>query len=98
AGNPVIGLTANDFTLTEDGVAQKIRYLEYQTLPLPSSPLPAADEKNVVIYKNLGHAKITLEDTGGQHYKDKRLMALYFDMPSMGQADRHRAIDAAEKF
>ena len=29
-GNPVLGLTANDFTLTEDGVAQKIRFCEHQ--------------------------------------------------------------------
>jgi hypothetical protein len=30
-GKPIEGLTANDFTLTEDGVPQKIRYCERKT-------------------------------------------------------------------
>ena len=32
-GNSLEGLTANDFTVTEDGVPQTIAFLEHQKLP-----------------------------------------------------------------
>ncbi|MGI4830633.1 MAG: hypothetical protein ACRYFU_20925, partial [Janthinobacterium lividum] len=39
-GHAIDGLTARDFTLTEDGVPQKIRYCEQQILPTDAAPLP----------------------------------------------------------
>src|SRR5580698_4929829 len=39
-GNPIDGLTAKDFTITEDGIAQTIRFCEHQSLPETSTPLP----------------------------------------------------------
>ena len=33
-GKSISGLTAKDFTVTEDGVAQKITFCEYQELPV----------------------------------------------------------------
>src|SRR5579875_1125412 len=53
-GHPVDGLTAKDFTLTEDGVPQKIRFCEQQTLPTNVAPMPAsksADEQ-IKLYKH----------------------------------------------
>ena len=41
-GKPIGGLTAKDFTVTEDGVAQKISFSEYQKLP--ETPACAACE------------------------------------------------------
>jgi hypothetical protein len=32
-GKSITGLTAKDFTITEDGVAQKVSFAEYQELP-----------------------------------------------------------------
>ena len=39
-GNPVEGLTAKDFTITEDGVAQNIRFFEFQKLERASTAAP----------------------------------------------------------
>jgi hypothetical protein len=41
-GNPVEGLTAKDFTVTEDGVPQAIRVFEYQKLPEIPGAAPVA--------------------------------------------------------
>jgi len=99
-GNPVEGLTAKDFTVTEDGVAQKLSVFEHQTLPEDAAPLPAtlADTENIKIYNRLAHTQIAPEPAGEIKYKDHRLLALYFDMTAMGQSDQLRALDAALKF
>ena len=39
-GNPVDGLTAKDFTVTEDGVPQTIRFCEQQSMPSTLSDVP----------------------------------------------------------
>src|SRR5580658_8587841 len=39
-GNPIDGLTAKDFTITEDGAAQTIQIFEHQALPETSIALP----------------------------------------------------------
>ena len=99
-GNPIDGLTAKDFSITEDGEPQKIRYCEQQTLPLDALPLPAEkrDDEQIKIYKRLARTQITPEKTDGGQYKDRRLLAFYFDMSAMRPEDQERALFAAEKF
>ena len=103
-GNFIPGLTANDFTVTEDGVAQKIRFCEHENLPSTAAPLPVtnADEEQVTIYKTLSRTSIAAEGAaqadGGTRYQGRRLLALYFDMTTMGPEDQERALFAAEKF
>jgi VWFA-related protein len=97
-GNPVLGLTARNFTLTEDGVPQTIRFCEHQSLPTTAEPLPAPQDENVTIYNRLTRTQVAPEATDSTRYKDRRLLALYFDMTSMPPGDQLRALDAAEKF
>jgi VWFA-related protein len=104
AGKTVTGLTAKDFTVTEDGVPQKISYCEFQSLPeVPDTPVVDLTthqaEENIKIYNKLAHEQIAGESPGQIMYRDKRLLALYFDMTAMpNPADQMRALEAAQKF
>jgi VWFA-related protein len=99
-GNTIDGLTAKDFTVTEDGVPQTIRFCEPQSMPsaLSDVPLTPSGPEDIKIYNRLARTQITPESPGDVRYKDHRLMALYFDMSAMRPADQLRALAAAEKF
>jgi VWFA-related protein len=99
-GNPIEGLSARDFTITEDGVPQAIRVFEYQKLPQGPAEAPAVRKtpERIHIYDKLGRTRIAPERPGDTRYKDRRLLALYFDMTAMPPADQYRALAAAQKF
>jgi len=99
-GNSLEGLTAQDFTVTEDGVPQAIAFFEQQKLPeSPSAAPPAPSQlENITIYHKLAMTRISPEAPGSTRYKDHRLMALYFDMTAMPPADQLRSLIAAQKF
>src|ERR1700722_6741256 len=99
-GNTIDGLTAKDFTLTEDGVPQTIRFCEQQSLPstLSDSPIQALGPEDIKIYNRLARTQIAPEAPGDVRYKDHRLLAVYFDMTAMWPDDHLRALPAAEKF
>ena len=99
-GEFVNGLTAKDFTVSEDGVPQTIKFLEHQQFsedlePLP--PTPAGGEE-ITIYKKLARTQIAPETPESNKYKNRRLLALYFDMTAMNPQDQMRALTAAETF
>ncbi len=78
-GGFVGGLKAKDFTVTEDGVEQKIRFCEHEQLPTSASPLPSmtADEENITIYNRLTRTAIAPEGPaqadGQSKYQGRRL-------------------------
>jgi len=99
-GNPIEGLGAKDFTVTENGVPQAISFCEHQELaqtPTVAPPTRSAPE-NITVYYKLGRTRITPETPGKLRYQDRRLLALYFDMTAMPPADQMRALSAAQKF
>jgi VWFA-related protein len=97
---PIHGLTANDFTVTEDNVPQTIKFFEHQDLAANAKPLPESKraDEDVKIYKRLARERIAPETTENERYKNRRLLALYFDMSAMRPADQARALQAAQKF
>ncbi len=98
-GNPVDGLTANDFIVTENGVPQTIRFFEHQRLALtPAASAAQPGPERVKIYDKLSHVQIAPEPTGSTRYKDHRLLCFYFDMTSMPPPDQLRALKAAQNF
>jgi VWFA-related protein len=100
-GKPIEGLTAEDFLLTEDNVSQTISVFEFEkfndtVLPPPSNPTPpvAADRGPVQPLQ----ARITPAPPGDSRYQDRRLLVLYFDMPTLGEVERFRALTSAQTF
>jgi VWFA-related protein len=108
-GNIVEGLTAKDFTVTENGVPQTLSFCEFQKLadtaepalaPLAPRPDPAdkpaaPPQPKVVPVTN---TQIASEAPGDIKFRDRRLLAIYFDMTSMPVPDQLRALTAARVF
>ena len=99
-GRFIPGLTAGDFALTEDGAPETIRFCEHENLANDAHPLPvsAPGTEELKLYKRLARTQLTPEDEGSNRYKNRRLLALYFDMSAMRPADQLRALSAAEQF
>src|SRR5450755_2889105 len=66
-GKPVDGLTAKDFTVTEDGVPQTIRFFDRQNLPTTLGAMPGATPgaapgesapEHIHVYDKLGLTRI----------------------------------------
>ena len=95
-GNPVEGLHPEDFTVTENGAPQQIKLFEFQKLDAtPLAPMPA---ELPIPAPSTTTSRIAVKQEGGIQYRDRRLLALYFDLSNMGQAEQLRSLDAAQKF
>jgi VWFA-related protein len=105
-GNPVTGLKASDFAITEDGKAQKISIFEFQTLEQEAAPAPESAPKPSVEpvapaappVKPVTAIQIAPEKPGDIKYRDRRLMVMFFDLTSMPIQDQVRAQNAALKY
>ncbi|MGH9402573.1 MAG: VWA domain-containing protein [Terriglobia bacterium] len=99
-GKPIEGLTTKDFTITEDGAPQTISFFKYEQLPQASGAAPVSQTAaaNVKVYYQLARTQISPEPPGSSRYKDRRLLALYFDMTAMPPSDQIRALTAAQNF
>jgi VWFA-related protein len=99
-GKSISGLTAKDFTVTENGVTQLINFCEYQELP--GAPVAVstklATPENIKVYNRLAVTQIAAEKPGDVRYKDRRLIAMYFDLTALPPGDKLRALEAAQKF
>ena len=99
SGKPMEGLTAKDFTITEDGVAADHPLFRISEVAGRSRCDAAARaRRGDSAVQEVSARQITPETPGATRYRDRRLLALYFDMTAMPLADQFRAFDAARKF
>jgi VWFA-related protein len=97
-GKPIEGLKAADFKVWEDDQPQTIAIFEFERL----STAPAKPIAPVLIPAPAAPAaprpQVAPSAPGELRYKDRRLMALYFDMTAMGVAEQAKAKMAALAF
>jgi VWFA-related protein len=96
SGKALEGLTAQDFLVTEDGKPQTVAFCEFQKLQ--ESPGEAAPTVPPVKVDPVTRTQIAAEKPGNIRYRDRRLMAIYFDMTAMPVPDQLRALESAQKF
>ena len=86
--------------LTENDVPQTIRFCDYQNLPPEKAVAPIIEPlvADLKIYNHLTPTQIAPEPRGSTLYRDRRLLALYFDMTALPPSDRMRALTAAQHF
>jgi VWFA-related protein len=97
-GKPITGLTANDFALTEDGVLQSIRFFEYQQLGDAPPAVALPDSFRPPPVPRLTQSQIAPAAPGDVRYRNRRLLAFYFDFTAMPLPDQLRALNAAKRF
>lgn len=95
-GRPITGLKPADFTITEDGIPQTIKFFEYQQLETTAPPAPA--NPRIELLPRLTKSQIAPETPGDIRYRNRRLLALYFDLTAMPAPDQLRAFNAAKTF
>ncbi len=98
--NPIEGLTAKDFVVTEDGQPQEIAFVEFQRLagttgslpaldaaPTPAAPpaAPLAAANRVAVATQTG---IAASRPATSATEDRRLLVLYFDSSAMPPPDQ----------
>ena len=97
SGKPIEGLTADDFVVTEDNVPQTVSLLEYERLD--ETILSGAVTPTVpATLRPTDQTRISPIAPGDRRFEDRRLLTFFFDMPSLGDAERFRAIEAAQRF
>ncbi|MCE5307167.1 MAG: VWA domain-containing protein [Acidobacteriales bacterium] len=96
-GKPIEGLSAKDFTVTEDGKPQAVSFCEFQRLEENPSPVPAVP----AIPSNqatTAQPQIAPEKPGDVRYRNRRLLILYFDQSYTPLYNQLRAFDSAIRF
>ncbi|MGD1211022.1 MAG: VWA domain-containing protein [Candidatus Acidiferrales bacterium] len=95
AGKPIKGLRQDQFTITDDGKAQKISSFSYSDIESVAAAGPENVKPVVVPVDNEGPGAA---DAVSDQIRDRRMIVLFFDMTSMETDDILRAHDGAVKF
>jgi VWFA-related protein len=96
-GKPITGLKQDDFTLLEDGKAQRISSFDFENLD--TAPLVAGGPSQQATNGTAVPAKpiLTAKDAD-EALSNKRVIVLFFDLSSMGPDETERSIQAAKKY
>jgi len=95
AGKPIKGLRQDQFTITDDGKAQKISSFSYSDIESVAAAGPENVKPLVVPVDNEGPGAA---DAVSDQIRDRWMIVLFFDMTSMETDDILRAHDGAVKF
>ena len=101
SGKAIEDLKKDQFTLLEDGKPQQIsvfevEHLNGETLPALEAPAPTLKTRPTAEAKPV--AAEPAPPVTADQLKDRRLIAMFFDLSSMQPAEQIRARDAATKF
>ena len=96
SGKTIKGLKPAQFTITDDGKAQKISTFSYEDIEAIQTAANSEDSQPVVVAVDTPRG--TNPDTVSTATRDRRMLVLYFDLSSMQPDDLLRAHDAAVKF
>jgi VWFA-related protein len=100
-GKVVEGLTAKDFSVTEDGQPQEIAFVEFQRLQAPARGTAQAAAQPPPPNNQVERATVTeiaASPPGDIRYQDRRLLVFYFDGSAMSPPDQIRAYTNALKY
>ena len=97
SGKPIKGLTANQFTITDEGKSQAITSFSYADIEAIETATTDVSKPIVVAVDNDGPNSPSA-DAISDALRDRRLIVLFFDLTSMQTDDLIRAHDAADKF
>jgi len=98
SGKPIKGLRADQFEVTDNGKVQKISTFTYSDIEHLDTAGPADAATPLVIPVDSPTPTTSMTDAAMEKVRDRRMIALFFDMTSMETDDIIRAHDAAEKF
>src|ERR1700756_851825 len=93
SGKPVKGLTPEQFSVTENGKAQKISIFTFQDIEKMETA-QSDDTKPIVVAIDSPNTPAAAEAVSEQ-VRDRRMLVLFFDLTSMQTDDITRAHDAA---
>jgi VWFA-related protein len=104
-GKVIEGLTAKDFSVTEDGQPQDIAFVEFQRMqgraPAPAAAAADAQVQTALPTDQVERATVTqiaAPPPGDIRYQDRRLLVFYFDGSAMSPPDQIRAYTNALKY
>ena len=97
SGKPIKGLTANQFTITDEGKPQAITSFSFADIEAIETAT-ADDSKPIVVAVDNDGPNSPSADAISDALRDRRLIVLFFDLTSMQTDDLIRAHDAADKF
>jgi VWFA-related protein len=98
SGKPIKGLSADKFSITDDGKPQNISSFSYFDIESIETAGSADDSTPIVVPVDNEGPNTPSAEKASEPLQNRRLLVLFFDLTSMQTDDLVRAHDAAQKF
>jgi VWFA-related protein len=97
SGNPIKGLRPEQFTVSDNGKAQKISIFTYEDIEAVEKATAENSNAKPIVVPVDSPTPVAAEDLSNE-VRDRRMLVFFFDLTSMGNDDLRRARLAAQKF